>query len=150
MRHAPNDGDSLALSYFYTVQPVLKSSAALELLFSAMSRTNASEALLYSRTHPENTRELLFRQLLATIFDSDRGGDISSDLAFLPLEPTEEAWFEDYLLNGGGKGTKKAKETLLARKIASDQFAEVSKQRVGGPWAAVLQGIKGGIEGHSE
>lgn len=152
MRHAPNHDDSLALSYFHTVQPILKSSVALELLFRAMTRTNAFEALLYSRTHPEHTRQVLFRQLLATILDNDQADATNqmSDLAFLPLEPVEEAWLEEYILHGDGKSSKKAKETLLARKIAGDQFGDIAKQRVGGHWAAVLQGIRGGIEGHSD
>ncbi|KAF4466346.1 ELYS-domaining containing [Fusarium albosuccineum] len=152
VRHAPDNDYSIALSYFYAVQPILKSSAALELLFDAMAHTNVSEALFYSRTHPLHTRELLFRQLVAAVLDgrSEDFSERASELAFLPFEPVEEGWFEEYLLNGNGKNHKKAKDTLLIRKIACDQFSEVSKIRHGGHWAGVLEGIKGGISGHAE
>lgn len=118
-----------------------------------MANTNVTEALFYSRTHPLHTRELLFQRLVASVLDGQRSEDYSSrasELAFLPLDTTEEAWFEEYLLNGDGKVFKKAKDTLLIRKIACDRFSEVSNIRQGGQWAGVLEGIKGGIQGHSE
>ncbi|KAF5699148.1 nuclear pore complex assembly [Fusarium globosum] len=147
------DGDySIALSYFYTVQPKLKTSAALELLFGAMAKTNISEALFYSRTRSPHTRELLFRQLIASVLDSphDELSERATQLTFLPFDKSEEAWFEEYLLHGNGKTHKKAKDTLVMRKIACDQFSEVTKIRHGGQWSGILEGIKGGINGHAE
>ncbi|KAF5705683.1 nuclear pore complex assembly [Fusarium mundagurra] len=147
------DGDySIALSYFYTVQPKLKTSAALELLFGAMAKTNISEALFYSRTRSPHTRELLFRQLIASVLDSphDELSERASQLTFLPFDKSEEAWFEEYLLHGNGKLHKKAKDTLVMRKIACDQFSDVTKIRHGGQWSGILEGIKGGINGHAE
>ncbi|KAF5567992.1 nuclear pore complex assembly [Fusarium napiforme] len=147
------DGDySLALSYFYTMQPKLKTSAALELLFGAMAKTNISEALFYSRTRSPHTREMLFRQLIASVLDSphDELSERASQLTFLPFDKSEEAWFEEYLLHGNGKAHKKAKDTLVMRKIACDQFSDVTKIRHGGQWSGILEGIKGGINGHAE
>ncbi|KAF5241955.1 hypothetical protein FANTH_8915 [Fusarium anthophilum] len=147
------DGDySIALSYFYTVQPKLKTSAALELLFGAMAKTNISEALFYSRTRSPHTRELLFRQLVASVLDSphDELSERASQLTCLPFDKSEEAWFEEYLLHGNGKTHKKAKDTLVMRKIACDQFSDVAKIRHGGQWSGILEGIKGGINGHAE
>jgi hypothetical protein len=136
VQHA-SDGDyDLALSYFHTVQPILKSSKALELIFGAMAQTNVTEALLFSRTYPEYTRELLFRQ--------------ANELAFLPFDSLEEAWFEEYLSTGEGRNLKKAKDTLLVRKIASDRFEEIRAQRTSSQWGPVLEGIKLGIEGQFE
>lgn len=135
------------------MQPILKTSAALELLFDAMARTSIPEALFYSRTHPPHTRELLFRQLVGVVLASENEEEFSdraSELAFLPLEPVEEQWFEEYLTTGNGQSHKKAKDTLLIRKIACDRFSEVAKIRHGGHWSGVLEGIKGGIGGHSE
>ncbi|KAF4948009.1 hypothetical protein FGADI_10004 [Fusarium gaditjirri] len=151
--HSAQDGDySIALSYFYAVQPVFKTSAALELLFGAMANTNISEALFYSRTHPPHARELLFRQLIASVLDSphDELSERASQLTFLPFDKSEEAWFEEYLLHGNGKMHKKAKDTLVMRKIACDQFSDVAKIRHGGQWSGILEGIKGGINGHAE
>ncbi|KAI1016201.1 hypothetical protein LB504_009188 [Fusarium proliferatum] len=147
------DGDySIALSYFYTVQPKLKTSAALELLFGAMAKTNISEALFYSRTRSPHTRELLFRQLIASVLDSphDELSERATQLTFLPFDKSEEAWFEEYLLHGNGKTHKKAKDTLVMRKIACNQFSDVTKIRHGGQWSGILEGIKGGIDGHAE
>ncbi|KAG5811069.1 hypothetical protein H9Q71_005114 [Fusarium xylarioides] len=152
VKSAQDDDYSIALSYFYTVQPKLKTSAALELLFGAMAKTNISEALFYSRTRTSHTRELLFRQLIASVLDSphDELSERASQLTFLPFDKSEEAWFEDYLLHGNGKTHKKAKDTLVMRKIACDQFSDVTKIRHGGQWSGILEGIKGGINGHAE
>ncbi|KND86808.1 Uncharacterized protein ely5 [Tolypocladium ophioglossoides CBS 100239] len=153
VRHARDNDYSLALSYFYAVQPILKSSLALELLFDSMARTSVTEALLFSRAHAQHTREQLFRQWISSILDSSRGQESSSrisELAFMPFDSAEEAWFEEYLSNGEGRNLKRAKDTLLIRKIACDRFAEVGKYRASGQWAAVLEGIKNGIEGHAD
>jgi hypothetical protein len=152
VRSAEDHDYSIALSYFYAVQPILKTSAALELLFNAMAHTNISEALFYSRTYPPHTRELLFQNLIAAVLDgrTEDFSDRATELAFLPFDKSEEAWFEEYLLHGNGKNHKKAKDTLVIRKIACDQFSEVSKIRHGGQWSGILDGIKGGISGHAE
>ena len=115
-----------------------------------MAVTSLPEALLFSRTYPEYTREQLFQRLVSTALGANATNDQANELAFLSLDPTEEAWLAEFLTNGGGKGLKKAKDTLLVRKIACDQFTEVSKIRAGGPWSNIISGIKGGIEGHSD
>lgn len=134
------------------MQPILKTSAALELLFNAMVHTNISEALFYSRTYPPHTRELLFQNLIGVVLEcrTEDFADRATELAFLSFDKSEEAWFEEYLLHGNGKNHKKAKDTLVIRKIACDQFSEVSKIRHGGQWSGILDGIKGGISGHAE
>lgn len=151
--HAPDNDYSLALSYFYAVRPILKSSSALEQLFDAMVRTNTTEALLFSRSHPQHTREQLFRRWVRLTLEDGRGQNwpcARDELAFMPLDPTEEGWFEEYLTTGEGRSLKRARDTLLIRKIACDRFADIGKQRAGGQWAAVLEGIKKGTEGHGD
>lgn len=148
MQHALDGDYGLALSYFHTVQPVLKSSKALELIFGAMAQTNITEALLCSRTYPEYTRELLFQQLIAETLGNK--SEQADELAFLPLDSLEEVWFEEYLSTGEGRNLKKAKDTLLVRKIASDRFGEIRTQRTSSQWGPVLEGIKLGIEGQFE
>jgi len=149
VQHATENDYDLALSYFYAVQPVLKSSKALQLLFCAMAQTNVTEALLYSRTYPEHTRELLFRQLVAEILDSGTLAQ-ADDLAFLPFDFAEEAWFEEYLSNGEGRNFKKAEDTLLVRIITRGRYGEVRSHRASSQWGPVLEGIKSGIEGRVE
>ncbi|KAH6605813.1 elys-domaining containing [Trichoderma cornu-damae] len=148
VQHSPEGDYNLALSYFHTVQPVLKSSRALGLIFGAMAQTDVIEALFYSRTHPEHTRELLFRQLIAETLGHKSGQ--ADELAFLPFDAAEDAWFEEYLSTGEGRNLKKAKDTLLVRKIAGDRFGEIRTQRTSSQWGPVLEGIKSGIEGQFE
>ncbi|KAG5973975.1 hypothetical protein E4U55_000151 [Claviceps digitariae] len=155
VKHASNDHHDfgLALSYFYSVQPILKSQAALELLFDAMARTNVTEALLYSRTHPQHAREQLFRRWVSSVLENSREEDLprrTSELAFMPFDALEEAWFEEYLTAGEGRNLKRAKDTLLIRKVACDRFDEVSRFRASGPWASVLDGIRTGTESQNE
>lgn len=148
VEHATDGDYDLALAYFHTVQPVLKTSRALELIFGAIAQTNVTEALLYSRTFPEHTREQLFRQMVAETLGNK--SDQADELAFLPFDSVEEAWFEEYLSTGDGRNLKKAKDTLLVRKIASDRFGEIRTQRTSSQWGPVLEGIKLGIEGQLE
>ncbi|KAH0492799.1 hypothetical protein TgHK011_007732 [Trichoderma gracile] len=148
VEHAADGDYDLALAYFHTVQPVLKTSRALELIFGAIAQTNVTEALLYSRTFPEHAREQLFRQMVAETLGNK--SDQADELAFLPFDSVEEAWFEEYLSTGDGRNLKKAKDTLLVRKIASDRFGEIRTQRTSSQWGPVLEGIKLGIEGQLE
>jgi hypothetical protein len=153
VRHAPEGDYSLPIAYFTSVRPVIKTSAALELLFDAMTRTNVTEALLYSRTFPDNARELLFSRMISTVLQADKREDPAnqaSEVAFLPLDATEDRWLEEYLTTGEGRTLKKAKDMLLVRRIACDKFDELGRYKASGQWAAVLEGIKSGIEGHTE
>ncbi|KAI9147562.1 Protein ELYS [Paramyrothecium foliicola] len=150
VRHAQDNDYSLALSYFNTVQPILKTATALEYLFDAIAQTSVTEAILFSRTHPEHTREVLFRRLIAGVLSIDHSAETSShlsDLAFYPFDNVEEAWFVEYLSTGDGHSLKRSKDVLLIRRIAADDFDEATKQRVGSQWASIIQGIKGGIDG---
>lgn len=119
-----------------------------------MVLNNATEALLFSRTFPEHTRQLLFKQLLGSALKPvGRGDELASqagDLLFFPFDTVEDAWLEEYLSVGEGRSLKKAKDMLLVRRIACDKFAEVGKYRANNQWAAVLDGIKGGLDGHLE
>ncbi|KAH7322648.1 nuclear pore complex assembly-domain-containing protein [Stachybotrys elegans] len=147
VRHTPDNDYSLVLSYYHAVQPILKTSAALSLLFEALAKTSISEALLYSRTHSEHTREALFYKLVEYALDGVAG---QNDIAFFPLDKVEEKWFEEYLTEGDGHSLKKAKDTVLVRKIVRDQLAEAGKHRVGGQWGTLLQGIRAGLQGQEE
>jgi hypothetical protein len=139
----------LVLAYFNAVQPILRTSTALESLFEAMAHANILEALLFSRRHAESTREVLFRRLVTVALQGlkdDVSPSGASELAFLPFDAEEDTWFEQFLTTGDGKNLNKAKDALLIRKIATDRFSEIGKQKAGGHWSAVLEGIKAGTE----
>ena len=146
VRHAQGNDFSLALKYHHTVQPILKTAQALSLLFDAMARTSPTEAFFFSRTYPDHTRELLLHQLIDVVMDSDiTSVQIpGSQLALLPLDASEEAWFDEYLTRGEGRQFARAKDALMARKISRGRYDEVKKMRgVGKEWESVLAMMPG-------
>jgi hypothetical protein len=151
VRHA--DDDTLALSYFHTVQPIIKNPHTVELLFSAMARTSLSQALHYSRTYPDHTRELLFQQLISSVLDAPAGEDTAeraAELISLPLDSIEDQWFEEFLSHGDGRALKKAKDTLLMRRIATGRYEEAVGERVtNARWGTIIEGLKSGLGGRS-
>ncbi|KAK7923729.1 hypothetical protein PG985_007800 [Apiospora marii] len=150
VRHGSPDEDyTLPLAYYHTVQPVLKSPQAIELLFDAMCRSNVSEALAFSRTKSVAMREQLFTRLAANVLDERRGNETAEracELAALPFDAVEEAWFKDFLTTGPGKKLKVAKDTLMMRQIA---VGEVSSAGEKGSWGTVMEGFKVGSGGRA-
>ncbi|KAJ9145374.1 Protein ELYS [Pleurostoma richardsiae] len=151
VRHAENNDYSLALAYFHAVQPVLRTSAALELLFGALARTSVTEAFYFSRTHPESTRQQLFHRLISAVLDGRGSQDVAtraSELVSLPLQPVEERWFEEYLTAGDGRKLKKSQDTLVMRKVITGRHDQsLSEKSLGGQWGIVFEGFKNGLGG---
>ncbi|KAK8087717.1 hypothetical protein PG997_002678 [Apiospora hydei] len=150
VRHGSPDEDyTLPLAYFHTVQPVLKSLLAIELLFDAMVRSNVSEALAFSRTRPDAMREQLFQRLVADVLDERRGAETAEracELAALPFDAVEEGWFTTFLTTGAGKKLKVAKDTLMMRQIAVGQVSSAGEK---GSWGTVMEGFKVGSGGRA-
>lgn len=154
VRHA-SDGDyTLPLSYFHTVQPILKTPEALQLLFDAMARTSVTEALYFSRTHSDAVRAQLFRQLISSVLDAPANEETAAratELVGLPFDSTEEVWFEEFLSQEDGKKLKRARDTLLMRKLVTGRYSEAIKEKsLGGRWGVVLEGVKSGLGGRAE
>ncbi|KAK6213112.1 hypothetical protein QIS74_09114 [Colletotrichum tabaci] len=153
VRRAPDGDYTLPLSYFHTVQPILKTSAAMELLFDAMARTSVTEALYFSRTHADAVRAQLFRQLISTVIGAPANEETAAratELVGLPFDATEETWFEEYLAEGDGKKLKRARDTLLMRKLVTGRLSEAVKDKnLGGRWGVVLEGVKSGLGGRA-
>ncbi|CAI4215578.1 unnamed protein product [Parascedosporium putredinis] len=145
-RHS--DDPSLALSYFHTVQPVLKTPQALTLVFDAMADSSVAQAFHYSRTYPEHTRQLLFQRLITSVLDSpagDEAGQRGLELISLALDADEEAWFEEYLTTDLAKH-KRARDTLVMRRIVTGKLEEaVTQKGLGGQWASILEGMRQGL-----
>lgn len=153
VKHAPQNDYSIPLSYFHTVQPILKTQEATELLFDAMARTSVTESLWFTRTRPEAVQEQLFKRMVSTVLDApacDETAHRSLELVSLPLESNEEAWLEEHLSSGDGKKLKHAKDTLLARKIATGRYTEAIQEKGVGPrWGVVMEGVKIGLGGRT-
>lgn len=157
VRHAEGSDYTLALAYYYTVQPVLKTQEALELLFGAIARTDVTEALAFTRKLPDPARRQLFEQLVVSALkgssssaDGLNVAERATELVSLPLRSEEEAWLREFLVTGEGRKLKKAKDTMVMRKIVSGDLGLGEGKSLGGPWGMVLQGFRHGTGGHVE
>jgi len=132
VRHAKNNDLSLPLAYYHTVQPTLTTAQAIESLFSAMARTSVTEAFYFARGQPEYGQRHMFEMLIALVLNNsskDTIADRGIELVNLPLNPQEEAWFEEYLQHGEGRTIKRAKDTLMMRRIGTGNFTESLSMR---------------------
>ncbi|TVY75870.1 Protein ELYS [Lachnellula suecica] len=149
------NGDfSLALAYYHTVQPALTQSSAIQCLFRAIAASSVTEAFYFSRGQPEHTKRHLFEFLISLVINNSPKttiADRSVELVNLPLTQEEEAWFQEYLLHGDGRGLSKSKDTLMMRKIGTGKFTEslsvkVGNRTVGGlDWRSLSEAIKDGL-----
>lgn len=154
MRRSDNDL-TLALAYYHTVQPTLKSQSAIECLFSAIGRHNVTEAYYFARNQPEHTQRHMFEMLISLVLHNSPAetiADRSAELVNLPFTSEEEEWFEEYLLRGEGSGLRKAKDTVLFRRIATGKFTEalamkdLKTRAVGGlNWNHLTKGVQDGL-----
>ncbi|ETS73540.1 hypothetical protein PFICI_14486 [Pestalotiopsis fici W106-1] len=150
-RQATKDGDyTLPLAYWHTVQPVLKTETAVQLLFDALIQSDIGEALRFSRAKPEAQRQGLFKRLVIGVLDSERGdeaADRAGELASLPFDENEDEWFREYLASGEGKRLKIARDTLLMRRIALGEPVSTTGEK--GTWGVVMEAFKVGSGGRT-
>jgi hypothetical protein len=148
---------TIALQYYHTVRPILNSSDAIAALFAAISQTSVSQAFFFSRTFPEHTRQSLLHQLVASVLGQDEvmanghstpspedkhNAERTRELALLPFDSVEEAWFESYLEKGEGRKLQFAKDVLVIRRVARGRFDEAkATEGLRSGWSAVLEGL---------
>ncbi|KAF7883877.1 hypothetical protein EAF00_011189 [Botryotinia globosa] len=150
-----SDDLAIPLAYYHTVQPALASSRATESLFSAIARTSVTEAFYFSRGQSQYMQRHMFEQLIAAVLKnspSETIADRSVELVNLPLSPEEEAWFEDYLLRGEGRAIRKARDTIMMRRIGTGKFSEtlslkgIGSRSIGGlDWERLSAAVKEGL-----
>lgn len=153
--HAKNNDLSLPLAYYHTVQPSLTNPQALESLFSAIARTSVTEAFFFGRGQPEHARQHMFKMLVALVLNNsskDTIADRSVELVNLPFTHEEEAWFEEYLQHGEGRLIRKAKDTLMMRRIGTGNFSEslsirhMNGRAIGGlDWQVLTESVQDGM-----
>ncbi|KAI0838551.1 nuclear pore complex assembly-domain-containing protein [Hypoxylon sp. FL0890] len=147
VRNAKNDDYSLALGYYHTVQPVIQSSHALEMLFDALARSSVVDAFQFSRSHADYMRRQLFQRLVLSVLETAHRKETVNkalDLTSLPFDAQEEQWFREFLESGEGKRLPGANDTLLMRKIATGHVGHGGDP---GNWGAILEGFKTGSGG---
>lgn len=150
-----NNDLTLSLAYYHTVQPTLTGLRAIECLFSALGRTSVTEAFYFSRGQTETTQRHMFEMLISLVLNNspkETMADRCVELINLPLTKQEEEWFEDYLLQGEGRGLKKALDTVMMRKIGTGNFAEsldlkgFSKNNIAGlDWGVLSDAVEDGL-----
>ncbi|KAG9242367.1 nuclear pore complex assembly-domain-containing protein [Calycina marina] len=144
-----------ALAYYHTVQPGLKTHQALEDLFSALARTNVTEAFYFCRQQ-QHARRHMFEMLISLAMDDSTRDSVASrgiELVNLPLTAEEEGWFEAYLSNGEGRSLMHAKDTLMMRRLNTGQFKEflahdhhkTVRTMAGINWQKISEGVKQGL-----
>jgi hypothetical protein len=142
INQAPDGDMSLALAYYHTVQPKISSGRAIDELFSAIATTSATEAFFFSRGQTDPARRHLFELLIQRVLQHSADEKMASqgvELVNLPLTTEEEQWFEEYLMTGDGRHLRRAKDTLLMRKIGTGRFEEVLS--IDGSNSRVLNGL---------
>jgi hypothetical protein len=149
------DDHNLALAYYYTLQPALTNKSAIECLFQAMARSSVTEAFYFSRAQAPNTHRHTFELLISLVIHNSPAetiADRSVQLVNLPMSMEEEEWFEDYLLHGDGTRLKKAKDTVLFRRMATGKFTESLAVKPSNPrsvsgldWGSLARGVESGL-----
>ncbi|KAI9743245.1 MAG: hypothetical protein M1818_003091 [Claussenomyces sp. TS43310] len=155
VRHAKHDDFTLALSYYYTVQPTITTPEALGSLFSAIMRTSVGEAFFFQRGQSDSTRKQLFEMLVSFVMQTPAGEKAAAraaELVNLPFASEEELWFEEYLTTGTGRQYKRAKDTLIMRKIGTGRYSAAlsmegmdSRQIDGLSWEIIQAGLENGL-----
>lgn len=98
----------------------------------------------------------MFEMLISIVLHSHAGEKAATrgvELLNLPFNPEEEDWFEDYLTKGEGRGLKKAKDTLMMRRIGTGRFSEALSINVEGGrttgglnWKMLQNGLQKGLD----
>ncbi|RQM08312.1 hypothetical protein DH86_00003811 [Scytalidium sp. 3C] len=128
VEHSRQDDITLAMSYYYTVQPMLTDSRSVDKLFLTIAETSVMEAFYFLRAQPSHTQQHMFEKLVTQVLNSSSVSTIAdqaTELVSLPFTREEESWFEDYLLQNEGRSMRKAKDALIMRRLGTGKFEEV-------------------------
>lgn len=97
----------------------------------------------------------MFEMLIKLVLNnssSDTVADHSVELVSLPLTKEEEVWFSEYLLRGEGRSIRRAKDTLMMRRIGTANFTEslslegMNARAIGGlDWATLTEAVQDGL-----
>ncbi len=149
---------TLALAYYQTVSPTLTEKQGIECLFSALARTSVTDAFYFCRGQPEHAQRHMFEMLISLVLHNssiDSVADRSVELVNMPFTKEEEVWFEEYLLKGDGATLKKARDTVMMRRIGTGNFPDAlslkgergfQKRAIGGlDWGTLSEAVEDGL-----
>ena len=155
LRH-PRCDPSLATAYYVAVSPPLAEQTTLEAYFELLKSNSLVEAYYFAQRQEQSRHKSLFEKLVVAVLqdkpDQSRA-ETAALLIGLPLTVQEEAWLEESLLQGAASKLPCAKDSLLARKIATGSstgettvFGRVKGDSLGGiNWGIVNAGIEGAV-----
>jgi hypothetical protein len=130
IRNAQDDDSSLALEYYHTVLPPLSSQTTLETFFSYLAGISVTEAYQFAHGRSEDAHRQLFELLLHEALSAhtgDRRAVKGVELIDLPFTDVENAWFEQYLLDGKGSTLHGARDAVMTRRLASGKLEDAIK-----------------------
>jgi hypothetical protein len=116
----PKSSAELAMGYYVSVHPPLKSGRTLDAYFAWLVEGSVLEAYRFTKTRPTEQKRL-FEELVVSVLEEEEGerrGKRAVELIGLPLTLEEEGWFEDCLLKGRAAKCAGAKDSVLMRRLA--------------------------------
>ncbi|KAH2197091.1 hypothetical protein KXV58_005043 [Aspergillus fumigatus] len=127
----PKHDDNLAMAYYLTVTPPLASEKVQKAFFEILCRSSITEAFYFTRKRDESLRRAYLEQLIEFVLKTSPGqmrSQRAMELISLPLDNTEEEWFEEALLRGCAKTLHGAKDTAMMRRFATGKLDALSPE----------------------
>lgn len=149
----PKHDDNLAMAYYLTVTPPLASEKVQKAFFEILCRSSITEAFYFTRKRDESLRRAYLEQLIEFVLKTSPGqmrSQRAMELISLPLDNTEEEWFEEALLRGCAKTLHGAKDTAMMRRFATGKLDALppeleslgGKKIDGLDWDALRQSVR--------
>jgi len=97
----------------------------------------------------------MFLMLISLVLNNSPTQTIAArsvELVSLPFTAEEEVWFEEHLLHGEGRAIRKAKDTVMMRRIGTSKFTEslamqgLTSRAIGGlDWEQLSGAVQQGL-----
>lgn len=121
----------------------------------AIARASVTEAYFFCQGQTEVSHLHLFEGLIGIVLSGSLNETTATraiELVNLPFNAEEERWFETYLVSGEGRSLKRAKDSLMMRRIATGRFTEalslpeLRSNNIGGlSWEMMQTGLLEGM-----
>lgn len=127
IEHGKPVNKHLPLAYYNAVRPPLTNPDLQKSYFTYLARLSLIQAYFFIETQPVQDHKSLFQLLVDDALQhsrSDSPSNVVDELINLPLTEEQEAWFEEYLLEGKGRTYHAARDTVVARRLALGKYTE--------------------------
>ncbi|KAK8256843.1 nuclear pore complex assembly-domain-containing protein [Phyllosticta capitalensis] len=127
IEHGKPVNKHLPLAYYNAVRPPLTNPDLQKSYFTYLARLSLIQAYFFIENQPVQDHKSLFQLLVDDALQhsrSDSPSNVVDELINLPLTEEQEAWFEEYLLEGKGRTYHAARDTVVARRLALGKYTE--------------------------